>query len=88
MRTAFDEIRNWYWHVRQLRPDQGAKRRRLYRRIHAQKKRLLVAGVDREELRLWCRSHTKTCPEAAKMRFLTHQQDRQAMGLSLTINQP
>lgn len=45
------EIRNLYWHIRNTRRGlHDACRRRVYRKIAVQKKRLLEAGVSRREL--------------------------------------
>jgi len=45
---------NLYWHLRFNRFSQAA-RRRFYRKIAAEKKRLVDSGVDTEEVRLFCR---------------------------------
>nr|CUV53505.1 conserved protein of unknown function [Ralstonia solanacearum] len=54
------DIRHLYWHIRTLRRGiQDAARRRYYRKIAAQKKRLLDAGVSKREvldLLMCCRS--------------------------------
>lgn len=45
------EIRNLYWHIRNTRRGlHDARRRRVYRKIAVQKKRLLEAGVSRREV--------------------------------------
>jgi len=68
------DIRNGYWHLRNLRGGRfgQAARRRHYRRIALQKERLRLAGVSKRELldflrccRLQCSSHKppfKPCP--------------------------
>lgn len=56
MHTGFAVIRNLYWHLRAVRGYDLAARRRYYRLIAVEKKRLLEAGVDPEEIRLFCRS--------------------------------
>jgi len=53
---ALGEIRNLYWHIRQLRPFQSALRRKLYREVVKRKCQLIEAGVDSERLRLFCRA--------------------------------
>lgn len=63
------EIRNCYWHLRYLRPYQGAKRRKLYRIIQKHKAVLISDGLDPELLRLWCRQFTACHPAAAQQRF-------------------
>ena len=45
------EIRNLYWHIRNTRRGvHDARRRRVYRRIAEEKKRLLEAGVSKREI--------------------------------------
>lgn len=45
------EIRNLYWHIRNTRRGlHDGRRRRVYRKIEVQKKRLLEAGVSRREI--------------------------------------
>lgn len=48
-------IRNHYWHLRYCRNFHEARRRKEYRRIEAEKKRLQAEGVDVEMMRLLCR---------------------------------
>ena len=45
-------IRNSYWHLRNLREGRfgDARRRKQYRLVAAQKKRLLLAGVSKREV--------------------------------------
>ncbi|PTN12707.1 hypothetical protein [Nitrosomonas aestuarii] len=50
----FSKLYNLYWHIRYTR--NPSVKRRYYRYVLAEKKRLLNAGVDQEELRLLCRS--------------------------------
>jgi len=49
------ELRRLYWFLRYRRAWDGAHRRRYYRYIEKEKRRLEETGVDREELRLLCR---------------------------------
>lgn len=59
MKEHRDQLRNlWnlYWHLRCCRND--ACRRRWYRKIAVEKKRLLAAGVSHVELHLVCRVAT------------------------------
>jgi len=45
------EVRNLYWHIRNTRRGMhDARRRRIYRKIEAEKKRLLLAGVSKREI--------------------------------------
>jgi hypothetical protein len=50
--SIFLEIRGAYWHIRNLRSNTFgvAPRRRYYRQVTVQKKRLLLAGVDKAEI--------------------------------------
>ena len=50
----FSKLTNLYWQIRYTR--NPSTKRRYYRYVAAEKKRLLEAGVDQEELRLLCRS--------------------------------
>lgn len=50
----FSQLNNLYWRVRNTR--NKSIKRRYYRYIAVEKKRLLEEGVDFEELRLLCRS--------------------------------
>jgi len=71
------EIRNLYWQLRAIRPGQGAKRRKLYRLIAKQKAVLIADGLDSEQLRLWCRMHTRCHPEAAASRYAEYLVQKQ-----------
>lgn len=53
--SDFSKLMNLYWFIRFHRRNKSTKRR-YYRYAAAEKKRLLEAGVDPEELRLLCRS--------------------------------
>lgn len=48
-------LANLYWMLRYYGHRDQARRRKLYRKIAAERKRLLEAGVDGEEVRLLCR---------------------------------
>jgi len=48
-------LRNLYWARRNQRKYDQAGRRRIYRMIAQEKRQLLRAGVDPEEVRLLCR---------------------------------
>lgn len=48
-------LANLYWMLRYYGHRDQARRRKFYRRIAAEKKRLQEAGVDGEEIRLLCR---------------------------------
>lgn len=67
-------IRNYYWLLRYYGRD-TARRRKLYRQIAAEKKRLHEAGVDFEELRLLCRhlANPRNRAAADRLRAYTSQ---------------
>ncbi|WP_240766252.1 hypothetical protein [Paraburkholderia flava] len=71
------EIRNLYWFIRNSRRGvHDARRRRIYRKIEAQKKRLLVAGVSKREVLDFlacCRS--KQCCEKDCLGCTKHRPD-------------
>jgi hypothetical protein len=50
--VTFRVIRNCYWHIRNARngPIGDARRRKQYRLVECQKKRLLLAGVSKREI--------------------------------------
>ena len=50
----FSKLKNLYWFIRYTR--NSSTKRKYYRYVENEKKRLLDAGVDSEELRLLCRS--------------------------------
>lgn len=60
-------ILNYYWYLRYFRSFQEARRRKQYRLIAAEKKRLHETGVDSELVRLLCRhAANPRNPHAAK----------------------
>lgn len=60
---------NHYWQLRSVRKYDQAGRRRWYRKIEDEKKRLLSAGVDAEEIRLFCRWMANPQNQGAEMRW-------------------
>jgi len=65
-------LRNLYWGLRMRRSWQEALRRRYYRKIFSEKKRLEGLGVDGEELRLLCRCLANLENIAAQRRYLAY----------------
>lgn len=55
VRHRYTVLSNLYWQLRACRPWAQAMRRRWYRRIRAEKHRLLQDGVPPIEIHLWCR---------------------------------
>lgn len=67
------KIQNLYWFLRYHRNYDEAKRRKLYRQIAAEKKRLHETGVDPELVRLVCRFLANPKNQRAKLRYLFYQ---------------
>lgn len=63
----FPKLKNLYWHIRY--PRNKVTKRRYYRYVLREKKRLIKSGVDAEYLRLFCRSLSKQHCEHAERRF-------------------
>lgn len=55
--------------LRFTRKFDSARRRRIYRQIEHEKKRLIDSGVDAELVRLCCRSKANLKNQAARSRF-------------------
>lgn len=65
-------LRNHYYQIRQCRaPNRTsqARRRRFYRYIKSEKKRLIESGVDAELVRLYCRSLSNLRNQNAAVRY-------------------
>ena len=58
--------------LRYRRKWDSAGRRRYYRKIAHEKKRLILLGVDSEEIRLFCRFQSNLRNIAAKDRFYSY----------------
>jgi hypothetical protein len=67
------ELCNLYYMLRYRRNYDSAARRKYYRYIAVEKKRLLNEGVDPELLRLFCRHLADTKNRYAERRFLAYQ---------------
>ncbi|MER2514433.1 MAG: hypothetical protein ABTQ25_18795 [Nitrosomonas ureae] len=52
--AKFSKLNNLYWQIRHYSRNKSAKRK-YYRYAAVEKKRLVDSGVDKEELRLYCR---------------------------------
>lgn len=63
----FSKLNNLYWHIRYHRNKSII--RRYYRYIAAEKKRLVDIGVDKEELRLLCRTLARKLNPHAERRL-------------------
>lgn len=64
---------NLYFHLRLTRPCQIALRRKLYRYIADEKKRLTESGVDVELVRLECRYLSNLSNRAAHDRYMFYK---------------
>lgn len=65
-------LRNLYWFLRYRRAFDTASRRKYYRRIEAEKKRLIDSGVDPEAVRLCCRYLSNLKNSNAERRFYAY----------------
>lgn len=63
----FSKLYNFYWWIRYTR--NMSVKRKYYRHIAAEKKRLIDSGVDQEELRLLCRHLSNLKNERAENRL-------------------
>lgn len=63
------QLRNLYWIKRACRQPDNNCRRRIWRRIAIEKKRLLKAGVQYLELHLVCRVLTNPSNKSAEQRL-------------------
>lgn len=65
-------LQNLYYHLRMLRPHQSAARRKLYRYIAEEKKRLIESGADAEKIRLQCRTLANPKNKRAQQHLLNY----------------
>jgi hypothetical protein len=63
----YSKLNNYYWQIRYTRIK--AVRRKYYRYIAKEEKRLIDSGVDAEELRLLCRHLSNLRNEQAEIRL-------------------
>jgi hypothetical protein len=69
---VFSDLRNLYWHLRMVRAHDSAGRRRRYRQIQDEKKRLLEVGVSQIKIHLICRVLTNPKNKAARERLAAY----------------
>ncbi|MER0217230.1 MAG: hypothetical protein DU481_13845 [Nitrosomonas sp.] len=67
----FSKLKNIYWRIRYQRNKN--LRRKYYRYAADEKKRLILSGVDPEELRLFCRTLAKQHCEHAERNLIIYQ---------------
>lgn len=71
----YKTLTNLYWFIRYTRIN--TVKRKYYRQVAKEKKRLLKAGVDKEELRLLCRYLSNLKNERAENRLIAYRKARQ-----------
>lgn len=76
----FSTLTNLYWFIRYTRIK--SVKRKYYRLVTKEKKRLLEAGVDKEELRLLCRHLSNLRNERAENRLIAYRKSRQSCQIS------
>jgi hypothetical protein len=69
MPWTFAPLANLYWRLRDCRNWNAAKRRRMYRLIAVERKRLVDSGQDVELVRLACRHLANPLQHPAERRF-------------------
>jgi hypothetical protein len=70
----FSRLMNLYWYIRVMR--NRSLKRRYYRYVAVEKKRLIESGVDKEELRLLCRSLSNRWNVHAERRLEAYRKNR------------
>jgi hypothetical protein len=70
----YSKLRNLYWFIRYAR--NPSVKRRYYYYVADEKKRLLEAGVDPEELRLMCRTLSRRLDLRAEKRLAVYRKSR------------
>ena len=69
----FSKLNNLYWHIRYNR--NKSIKRKYYRYVLAEKKRLIETGVDAEELRLYCRALSGSLNHLAEKRLAAYRKN-------------
>lgn len=72
-----DRLKPYYWRLRMNRSWNQALRRKLYRAIKAEKEKLFLQGIDKEEVRLFCRYLSNLDNKAAESRYLAYSKQLQ-----------
>ncbi|MBV6446700.1 hypothetical protein [Nitrosomonas sp.] len=67
MAADFSKLQNIYWFIRYQR--RKNLKRKYYRQAADEKKRLIDSGVDKEELRLFCRALARKHCEISEKRL-------------------
>lgn len=66
----YGQLRQLYWHLRYRRSFDTAARRKWYRRIKAERERLVSGGASAEHVRLYCRYMSNPLPDCPALRRL------------------
>lgn len=69
----FSKLNNFYWHIRYTR--KASEKRKYYRYVLKEKKRLIESGVDMEYLRLYCRALSSRQNQHAESRLEHYKKD-------------
>ncbi len=69
----FSKLNNLYWFIRYTR--NKSEKRKYYRYVMKEKKRLIESGVDMEYLRLYCRALSKRQNSHAESRLERYKKD-------------
>jgi len=69
----FSKLNNLYWFIRYNR--NKSIKRRYYRYVAVEKKRLIESGVDAEELRLYCRALSGRLNQPAEKRLVAYRKN-------------
>ncbi|SDI14554.1 hypothetical protein SAMN05428952_10932 [Nitrosomonas sp. Nm132] len=77
----YSTLYNIYWHIRAAR--NLSIKRKYYRLAAGEKKRLVLAGVDREELRLLCRHLANPCNRFSERSLIAYKEHLQKMKFSV-----
>ena len=76
----YSTLTNLYWFIRYTRIK--SVKRKYYRRVTKEKKRLIQSGVDKEELRLLCRYLSNLKNERAGDRLEAYRRTLKALPIS------
>jgi hypothetical protein len=77
----YSTLYNIYWHIRASR--NPSTKRKYYRYAADEKKRLVLAGVDREELRLLCRHLANPRNRFSERTLIVYKEHLQKMKFSV-----
>lgn len=70
----YSRLHNLYWCIRWYR--NSSTKRKYYRYVAKEKKRLIESGVDREEIRLLCRHLANPKNRVSENRLITYRKNQ------------